>query len=114
MSLKDPKRLAPFSLRLTKYERKALELRAGEMALGSYVRSVLFGEVSGDKRISHAQILAKLGQSEMADSMRELARCAQLGMLPVTPETESAIRQACVDIAEIKSLLMKALRIKEH
>ncbi|MEJ7925817.1 hypothetical protein WG908_03495 [Sphingobium sp. AN641] len=37
-----PKRVPPFSLRLTKEERTELERRAGSMPLASYIKSVLF------------------------------------------------------------------------
>lgn len=83
------------------------------MTLGSYIRSVLFDEVSYNEQNTHAQILAKLGQSDMAHSMRELSSAAKSGALLVTPETEAQLVQATRDIVEIKSLLMKALKIKE-
>jgi len=33
--------------------------------------------------------------------------------LPVTPETEAALRQACADIAAMKALLMQALGFQD-
>ena len=108
----------PFSLRLTQKERTALEVKAGDQPLGAYIRSQLLSEQQStgsrnERRAALAQILAKLGQSEITPSLRELAHHARYGALPLMRETEEAIQRACVDIAEIKSLLMKALRIKE-
>ena len=36
------------------------------------------------------------------------------GRYPVTPDTESALNDACEDIAAIRSLLMTALGIRER
>jgi hypothetical protein len=46
--------------------------------------------------------------------LQELARLARLGALPMTPEVEAALLQACADIASIKTLLMKALGLRER
>ncbi|MEP0068521.1 hypothetical protein [Pyruvatibacter sp.] len=112
------------SLRLTRDERSRLEHAARRQTLSAYARSVLFGADATKPRLRArrsvpdekllAQILGKLGQSALAQSLATLAQAVRLGSLPVTPETESAIRKACDDIAAIKSMLMKALHIREH
>lgn len=106
-------RLAPFSLRLTKAERASLEKQAAGMPLGRFIRAQLFDDGQSQRR-EIAQILALLGKQERASSLRTIAKTACIGALPLTPEVEAQLTQACRDIAEIKSLLMKALRIKEH
>lgn len=118
----------PFSLRLSEGERERLALRAGRVPLGAYVRGVLF-PANDNGALQHrqargvapvrdhaalAQVLAKLGASDTASSLRTIARAAELGALPMTPETEEAIRQACRDVAEIKALLMTALGTRER
>ena len=105
-------RHAPFSIRFTPGERARLYREAGKTPLGTYIKTRLFGDRPAPDQM--AAVLAKLGKSEIASSLREMARLARLGALPITPETEAELHRASADIAEIKSLLMKALRIKEH
>ena len=111
------------SLRLSQEERLRLEQEAGRMSLSAYARSRLFeGEstassksprrVLADEKLL-AQNLGRLGQSGIAASLEVLADAARLGALPVTPETESALHTACADIAAMKAMLMRALRIQE-
>lgn len=117
-------RPAPFSLRLTRSEREYLRAKAGGMPLGAYIRSVVLDDTapsSGPKspdRIAEwqrwPQLLGLLGTSERSMGMREIARLAEAGALPLSPEVEAEIRNAARDITEMKSLLMKALRTKER
>lgn len=112
------------SLRLTRDERARLECEAGRQTLSAYARACLFGTEAAKPRPRTrrsapdekllAQILGKLGQSALAQSLATLAQAGRLGSLPITPETETAIRKACADIAAIKSMLMKALHIQER
>jgi len=111
------------SLRLSQEERLCLEQEAGRMSLSAYARSRLFGEQTTPSRKSPrrvltdekllAQSLGKLGQSGLVESLNVLADAVRLGALPVTPETESALHTACADIAAMKAMLMRALRIQE-
>lgn len=114
------------SVPLSPEQRAELNARAGRRPVSAYARGVLFA-ANDNARPSHArgaapvrdhaalaQVLAKLGTSESASSLRDLSRLAKLGALPVTPETEAAIQKACADTLEIKILLMTALGIKER
>ena len=56
-----------------------------------------------------SQLMALLGQSRLSSNVNQLAKAANSGSLPVTPETESDLRHACRDIAEIRRMLMQAL-----
>ena len=126
MSEPHTKGSVPFSLRLTPEERRQLEARAGGEPLGVYIRERLFGEQAGrshkhrrraqfimtDHR-ALSQVLALLGQSRLASNLNQLARAANAGSLPVTPDIESALNAACEDVAAIRSLLMTALGIRE-
>ncbi len=126
MTDKTPKTI-PFSIRLTPAERADLERRAGKQALGDYIRERLFGTASRPNQIAIsakpravtaeremlAAVLARLGQSDLARSMAALARSANIGALPVSPEIEATLGQACQHIAAMKSALMAALGIKE-
>jgi len=105
-----------------------LARRAGRAPLSAFARAQLFpandNEPAPAARTRRAapmrddaalaEILAKLGKTDLGTSFREMARLARLGALPLTPETESYIQQACRDIADIKTLLMKALGIRER
>ena len=115
----------PFSLRLSAEERQRLEAMAGRQPVGAFIRDRLFGQQANLPRQRHArstikddkslsQVLARLGQSRLSSNINQLARAANSGSLPVTPETESALVSASRDIAAIKALLMKALGIRER
>ena len=103
MSKKPP----PFSLRLTFDERARLEELAGNEPLGTYIKRKVFdGKGAGTKRARSrrrpikdeqrlAQVLAMLGQSRIANNLNQLAKAANLGTLPMMPDTERDIRRAC-------------------
>lgn len=113
----------PFSLRLTPEERQELERRAAEMPVSTYARKVLLksdqraqqrrGRYPIKDRQALAQLLARLGQCQLAQSLNEISRAASLGALPLTQETEALLAQAASDISAIKAMLMKALGIQE-
>lgn len=109
----------PFALRLTDEERKELERRAGELALGTYIKAVLFAD--GDKRSRRgarkpvkdhaplAQVLACLGQSRLGESLNSLSNAAESGTLTVDDDLPIALKKACDDIVVMRLLLMRAL-----
>lgn len=112
---------SPFSLRLTFDERAALEQAAGELSLGAYIRSRLLNGEEAPRRHRKrskkpikdhralGQLLAELGKSRIANNLNQLAKAANTGSLPVTPDTERALRNASVSVQEMRNLLMKAL-----
>jgi hypothetical protein len=110
---------APFSLRLTFEERAALEQAAGDMPLGAYIRDQVLQSGKARKRRRYkrpvkdhqalAQLLGALGEAKLANNLNQLAKSANTGSLPVTPETEKALREACAEIHQMRSLLMRAL-----
>ncbi len=73
--------------------------------LGAYIRSEVFrGEKTRRRRKRRrpvkdfealGQLLAQLGNARLANNLKQLAKLAHTGSLPVTPETEKAIREAC-------------------
>ncbi|MCY0149351.1 hypothetical protein OEG84_16950 [Hoeflea sp. G2-23] len=110
----------PFALRLTDGERQELSRRAGEMALGSYIRAVLFAESEGGKRhrgsrapvkdhVALAEVLACLGQSRIGESLKKLSEAAETGLLSFDPDAPVEIRRATQDILAMRLLLMRAL-----
>lgn len=114
----------PFSLRLTFEERAALEKAAGDMPLGAYIRSkVLKGKQTRRRRKRRrpvkdhkalAYVLGELGRSRLASNVNQLAHALNCGALPVTPDTEKAIREACADIHRMRVMLMRALDFVPH
>jgi len=105
-----------------------LSRRAGRAPLSAFARAQLFpandnqpapatrtrGTAPVRDEAALAEVLAKLGKTDLGATFREMAQLVRLGALPLTPETESYIQQACRDIADIKTLLMKALGIRER
>jgi hypothetical protein len=110
---------APFSLRLTHEERARLLADAGRKPMGAYIRERLFGdEAAPRKRRSYSpvkdhealgRVLGALGRSRLSSNLNQLAKAVNTGSLPVTPETEADLRQACRDVAEIRADLLRAL-----
>lgn len=120
-----PKRKAPqtvpISLRLTESERTRLERDAQGQAVSAYIRKKLFGAearatearapTSNARQFAH--ILAALGQSGIAGSLRELSEAARVGVLPVGAETDQAIQSACDVVVKLRSDLIAALGLRE-
>ena len=109
----------PFSLRLTFEERAALEKAAAGMSLSAYIRSRIFDETAAPRRTRNkfpvkdhqalGQVLGELGRSRIANNLNQIAKAVNTGSLPLTPETETAIRDACEAIVDIRTNLLKAI-----
>jgi hypothetical protein len=114
-----PKYPPPFSLRLTYQERARLDAERGDQSLGAYIRERLFGANAvprkrrGNSPIHDKQALGRvmgaLGQSRLSANLNQLAKAVNTGSLPVTPETEAQLKDACREISEIRNALMQAL-----
>lgn len=109
----------PFALRLTDDERKELDRRAGELALGTYIKGILFQDISNRRQrgarkpvkdhAALAQVLACLGQSRLGESLNSLSQAAESGTLHVDDDVPVALKKACDDIVVMRLLLMRAL-----
>ncbi|AUQ50901.1 hypothetical protein PhaeoP83_02651 [Phaeobacter inhibens] len=114
----------PFTLRLTDFERADLSRRAGAMALGAYIRSVLFadgnkGKARGSRRVVQdhavlAQILSVLGSSGLAANVQSLADAAAMGVLHLDDDAPTALQKVSDDIVVIRLMLMQALGFKTN
>lgn len=124
MARRKQDKTTPISIRVTEEEKRTLQRAAGRRSVSDYVRARVFG---GEARLRAvpapntnarelAHILAALGHSELAPTLRELLKAARIGALPATPETEDAIRSACDATLEMRSALMNALGLsgEEH
>jgi hypothetical protein len=113
------KRDAPFSLRLTFEERAKLEAAANGVALAAYIKAVLFAVDLPQVRRRNAEpvkdhqalgsVLSALGRSSLSSNLNQLARAVNTGTLPVHPETEAELRNACREIKAKRADLMQAL-----
>lgn len=116
------KRPAPFSIRLSEAERARLAREAGDAPLGAYIKAKALGAsalrtrrsgLAIEDRTALAQALAILGRSRLASNLNQLAHAVNIGVLPVTPETEAELVECVRDVRELRSLLVRALGLKE-
>lgn len=109
----------PFSLRLTYEERAILEAEAGGKPLGAYIREKILGEKAsartrrGNSPVKDKEALGRvmgaLGASRLSANLNQLARAVNSGSLPVTPETETELKDACKEVADMRADLLHAL-----
>jgi hypothetical protein len=114
------RRPAPLSIRFTDTEKAILRQKAGSSPLGTFIKQRALGTDAGGARVRKypvrdgealGHILGLLGQSRVANNLNQLAKAAHLGALPVSEETEADLRAACVEVATIRRLLLKALGV---
>lgn len=115
-------RPAPFSLRLSADDRARLEAEAKGAPLGGYIKAKVLGSalpvsvrrtgLAIEDKTSLARALALLGRSRLSSNLNQLAHAVNIGVLPVTPETEKELATAAADVRSIRLLLMTALGLK--
>jgi hypothetical protein len=112
---------APFSLRLSAQERARLEADAGGLPLGEYIRRRVFADGATPRRRTRrpiadheslARVLAELGRARLASNLNQIAKSANSGSLPVTPELSAEINAACADVRAMRDDLITALGLK--
>lgn len=113
----------PFSIRLTEAERRSLLERAGKLPLGTFIRDLILGDglQVPRRRVVNpvkdhealARVLAVLGQSRITNNLNQLAKAVNIGVLPVTAETEREITEACASVVSMRRDLMRALGLPE-
>ncbi len=106
---------------MTFEEKARLERDAAGMSVAAYIRWRLFdpeqppprkrGKQPVKDHRTLAKLLGLLGQSRLANNINQLARSANSGSLPLTPDTEQALQEAASDIATIRTLLLEALSL---
>lgn len=120
---KQPKRRnSPFSIRLTARERERLEGEAKGTPLGTYIKAKALGDervarrntgFAVEDRQALAKVLALLGRSHIANNLNQLAHAANIGTLPMTAETEEDLRETIRAVHSIRTLLLRALGMRE-
>jgi hypothetical protein len=109
----------PFSLRLSFQERARLQQLADGEPLGSYIRDRLLSDAPKRRtmtvhdREALTRVLGMLGQSRLSSNLNQLAKAANTGSLPVTPETEAALMHASLEVMAMRRMLMRALGLDE-
>jgi len=113
------KRPSPVSVRLDDNEKAELKAKASGMPLGTYIKACLFGGRStyarrhAVDREALAQALGKLGQSRLASNLNQIAKAANLGTLPVTPDLTKELNEACQEVRTLRRTLIAALGLKD-
>jgi hypothetical protein len=115
----DPNYPPPFSIRFTFEERARLDDERGRKTLAAHIRDRLFGQDAGLRRKpgnspikdleALGRVLGALGASRLSSNLNQLAKAVHMGSLPVTPETEAELIEACREIQEIRVDLLRAL-----
>jgi hypothetical protein len=112
------------SVPLTPDQKMDLLRRAGRKPVSCYARDLLFAANDNprparirsrkSREVMAATILAQLGKSEAASSLREIARGVQLGIIGVTPETDAALREAAANVNAAAKAALRALGINKR
>lgn len=111
----------PFSLRLSADEKAELVRQAGKTPLGAYIRSRLLGDTAAPRRTYRqpvadeqalARLLSELGKARLSSNLNQLAKAANTGSLPVGPDTERALVEACEDVRRMRHALIAALGLR--
>ena len=126
--LKRKKHPPPFSIRFTDEERARLNRDAGALSLAAYIRLKLFAgdEPPPTKRKLTRKVKPKpsaelavlghmlggLGQSRLASNLNQIAKAANMGALPVSPDLEQELFAACAAVQSMRQDLIAALGIK--
>ncbi|MEM9739276.1 MAG: hypothetical protein AAF829_05355 [Pseudomonadota bacterium] len=115
----------PYSIRFTEQERAIIKREAGNLSEAAYIRKKLFEDdpsifdrLTRKRRvpsINHAvaaRLLGELGKSRLSSNLNQIAKAANIGALPVTPELQAELAEACRAILEMKAALEVALGVK--
>lgn len=110
------------SVPLSPEQKSELARRAGVRPLSAYARDVLFPANDNapprrvrrckDREALAATALAQLGKSDAAASLREIARGVRLGIITLTPETDTALREAANSLQTAAHAALHALGVK--
>ena len=58
------------------------------------------------------RVFGELGKAKLANNLNQLAKAVNAGSLPVTPDTEKALREACAEVQWLRKTLMEALGLQ--
>ena len=109
---------SPITFRPTEEEREMLKRDMGGMSQSAYIRKCLFGHkaskrvLPGADRVLIAQILARLGETRIANNLNQIAYHANCGSLLLDDVTIEEINEACLHVAWMRVTLLQALGLK--
>ena len=116
---KTPKYPPPFSIRFTWEERAELDRIAGREPWSRFIRKAVFGDSASKRRklarqprvdeAALAKALGQLGAARLSTNLNQIAKAANLGTLPVTPELSEELYEACADVKALRDDLIAAL-----
>lgn len=114
---------SPVTVRLKPDEREQLELAANDLSLSAYIRLCLFGDdvpvhrTRGKQPVKDyqalGQLLGVLGRSNLANNINQLTKAAHSGTLDMNEDVEAQLKEAALEIASMRLLLIKALGMRE-
>lgn len=124
----EKKALFPTSVRFTREERALLDTWAGKRSLSAYIREKVLGDAvaSNIRRPARkarkpqvddqaaARLLAALGQSRLSSNLNQIAKAANMGALPLTPDLTRELEAACADVKAMRTNLVAALGLQER
>lgn len=113
-------RPSPFTIRFTDDERAILLERAAGRPLGTFIKATVFSDPlrlratrpTVRDQVALGRVLGLLGRSHLANNLNQIAKAANQGALPVTPELQAELHDACADIRRMRNLLMEALGVE--
>ena len=110
------------TLRLSPEQRTQLEREAAGMGLSAYVRHKVFADAATPHRtrgkfpvkdhVALAQILGRLGQSELAQAIGGLLLAVEEQRLHLSEDQDHLLHSISDDVAFIRTSLLKALGLK--
>lgn len=109
---------SPITFRPTDEERAMLKRDAAGMSQSAYIRKSLFQNRESNRvipdtdRVLIAQILARLGETRIANNLNQIAYHANCGSLAIDDLTVEEINEACLDVAWMRTQLIEALGLK--
>lgn len=112
------KRPPPIAVRVSEGERQQIIEAAGDMSISAYAklklldgRSVSARKASVDQK-ALAETLSRLGKSRLSSNLNQLARAADIGALPVTPDLNAELHRICDEVRALRQELLRALGLR--
>ncbi len=112
------KRPPPIAVRVSEEERQQIIAAAGELSISAYAklklldgRSISARKASVDRK-ALAEVLSRLGQSRLSSNLHQIARAANMGALPVTPDLTAELQRVCDEVTALRQELLKALGLR--
>ena len=108
------------TIRITEDEFNQLVVNSEGMSHSAHIRRCTFGNKTSKRvvpeadRLLLAQILAKLGESRIANNLNQIAYHANCGSLVLDDVTIEEINEACFQVAWMRTQLIEALGLKDR